>query len=716
MSFTLDDLLGPAKSDGFEMFGTRTPQPSTSLAAGAADDMFSDWKASDKPSKAGENTKKLINFNSLVDFDLDSGFSKFDISMSDLDFADTNSDSPKAEPANTRPKLDQGLSLASSMNDEEKGECETEFGDCETSGLPENEKHTEEPTQDAKALSQDIPQLNESEIQCPREVNNTDNEPTARNSPGKTSNVSPNPAKSQTSLDVQQDEPLEPFETTEPLQSSKPVEPLESSESDEPLESPKPAEPLETSKPAERLESAKPVGPLASPAEPLESSKPAELLEFSKPADPQATKKPEQLIANSQAPNDNHSEVLMASKSMLELNKPSAASDPGKRGISKASLTQTRMSMNLTGQSARLANTSVKLLGEVRAESAVPAASMFKARGPQSTLPTASSLGQTPGVGKPMPARISSLTSLNKSTSLPLSRNAPKEPSSMSLGRQPAGKQRSISSSIQEKSSVKPLSLALRASIKPGGESARPANQTLKVSTSTNRLFCQGKTTTENGAVGNRISSLRKLPSISSKPTVATSVQPRVADLRVDEASPGTSAKPSALESQLNNTFVFGQQSASALDNSTSLSKDVTDVSKPDAQEILLIEPAEEKQDNGDMTLSFSAAEIAAKGQDDVQNMGMVVMQAGSRQLTEIQNKGIGELSKEFEGEATGVDELDQVYRMLQRKHEEAKELLVRVMINHNLLLRMNEKYSYENIEKKRQDILSLISRDTAEE
>ncbi|CAI5970683.1 unnamed protein product [Closterium sp. NIES-65] len=96
--------------------------------------------------------------------------------------------------------------------------------------------------------------------------------------------------------------------------------------------------------------------------------------------------------------------------------------------------------------------------------------------------------------------------------------------------------------------------------------------------------------------------------------------------------------------------------------------------------------------------------------------MGMVVKQAGGGQFTEIQYKGIGETSQEFEGEATGVDELDQVYRMLQRKHEEAKELLVRAMINHNLLVRMNEKYSYENIEKKRQDILSLISRGTAEE
>ncbi|CAI5968367.1 unnamed protein product [Closterium sp. NIES-64] len=170
------------------------------------------------------------------------------------------------------------------------------------------------------------------------------------------------------------------------------------------------------------------------------------------------------------------------------------------------------------------------------------------------------------------------------------------------------------------------------------------------------------------------------------------------------------------MESQLNNTFVFGQHPASALENSTSLSKDVANVSKPDAQEILLIEPAEEEQDKGDMTLSFPAAVKTIKEQDGVQNMGMVVMQAGGGQLKEIQYKGIGETSQEFEGETTGVDELDQVYRMLQRKHEEAKELLVRVMINHNLLVRMNEKYSYENIEKKRQDILSLISRGTAEE
>ncbi|CAI5970316.1 unnamed protein product [Closterium sp. NIES-65] len=400
---------------------------------------------------------------------------------------------------------------------------------------------------------------------------------------------------------------------------------------------------------------------------------------------------------------------------MPELNKPSAASDPGKGGMSRASLSQTRMNVNLTGQSARLANTNVKLLGQVRAESAVPAASMFKARGAQSTMPTASSLGQTAGVGRPMPGRISSL-SLNRATSLPLSRNAPKDPS-LNLPRQPAGQQRSISSTVQEKNSVKPLPISLRTSIKPGGESATVANRTpLKISTSTNRLFCEGKTTTENGALGNRISSLRKLPSISSNPTMATSAQPRVAHVQVKEASPVTSAKPSAMESQLNNTFVFGQHPASALENSTSLSKDVANVSKPDAQEILLIEPAEEEQDKGDMTLSFPAAVKTIKEQDGVQNMGMVVMQAGGGQLTEIQYKGIGETSQEFEGEATGVDELDQVYRMLQRKHEEAKELLVRVMINHNLLVRMNEKYSYENIEKKRQDILSLISRGTAEE
>ncbi|CAI5458007.1 unnamed protein product [Closterium sp. Yama58-4] len=626
MSFTLDDLLGPTKSDGFEMFGSRTPQPSTSKAAGATDDMFSDWKTSDKPSKPGENTKKPINFNSLVDFDLDSGFSKFDISMSDLDFADTNSDSPKAEPADARPKLDQGLSLASSMNGEKKDEFETGFEDCETSGLPETEKHTEEPTQDADELSQDIPELNESEIQSPREDSITDNEPTDQNSPGNTSDVSPtNPTKNgQTSLDDQQDEPLEPSEPTKPLQSSKPVEPLESSEPDEPPESPKPAEPLESSMPAERLDSAKPAEPLESskPAEPLESSKSAEPLKSSKPADTQATKKSARINANSQGPNGDNSEVLMAKKSMLELNKPSAASDPGK---GYAALQH------------------------------------------------------------------------------PISTSNP-------------GQQRSISSTAQEKSVVKPVPLALRTSINPGVESARLGNRTsLKISTSTGQHFSQGKTTSENGAMGSRTSSLRKLASISSKPIVATSVQPRVAHVQVDEASPpATSAKLSALESQLNNTFVFGQHSA--LEDSTSLNKDVTYGSKPDAQEILLIEPAEEKQDKGDMTLSFPAAGKMMKERDDVQNMGMVAMLAGGGQLMGIQNKEIGDMSPEFEGEASGVDELDQVYRMLQRKHEEAKELLVRVMINHNLLVRMNEKYSYENIEKKRQDILSLISRGAAEE
>ncbi|CAI7865445.1 unnamed protein product [Closterium sp. NIES-53] len=397
---------------------------------------------------------------------------------------------------------------------------------------------------------------------------------------------------------------------------------------------------------------------------------------------------------------------------MLELNKPSSASDLGKGEISRVSLNQTRMSVNFNGQSTRLANTSVKSLGQDRAESAAPASSMFKARGSQSTLPTASSLGQTPGVGRPMPGRISSLMSLNRTTSLPLSRNAPKEPS-LNLARQPAGQQRSISSSAQEKSAGKPLPLALRTIINPGVESARLGNRTpLKISTSTG----QGKTTTENGAMGSRISSFRKLPSISSKPIVAPSVQPRVAHVQVDEASPpATSAKPSALESQLNNTFVFGQHSA--LVKSTLLSKDVANGSEVDAQEIILIQTAEEKQDKGDMTLSFPAAEKTTREQDDVQNMGMVALQAGGGgQLTEIHNKGIGDMSMDFEGEATGVDELDQVYRMLQRKHEEAKELLVRVMINHNLLVRMNEKYSYENIEKKRQNLLSLIACDTAEE
>ncbi|CAI5509544.1 unnamed protein product, partial [Closterium sp. Naga37s-1] len=550
------------------------------------------------------------------------------------------------------PKLDQGLSIASSMNDEEKDECETEIGDCETSGFPENEKHTDEPTQDANALSQDIPEPDDSGIKSPREVNTTDNEATARNSPAKTSNVFSNPAKTgQTSLDVQQDEPLEPSEPSEALIFSQPVEPLESSEPDEPPESPQSAEPLEHSKPAQPLQSSKPAEPLESskPAEPLESSKAAEPLKSSKTADPQATTKTAQVSARSQGPNGDNSEALMAKKSMLELNKPSSASDLGKGEISRASLNQTRMSVNLNGQSTRLANTSVKSLGQDRAESAAPASSMFKARGSQSTLPTASSLGQTPGVGRPMPGRISSLISLNRTTSLPLSRNAPKEPS-LNLARQPAGQQRSISSTAQEKSAAKPLPLALRTSINPGVESARLGNRTP----------LKGKTTTENGAMGSRISSLRKLPSISSKPIVAPSVQPRVAHVQVDEASPpATSAKPLALESQLNNTFVFGQHSAVV--KSTLLSKDVANGSEADSQEMLLIEPAEEKQDKGDMTLSFRAAEKTTREQDDVQNMGMVALQAGSGgQLTEIHNNGIGDMSMEFEGEATGVDELDQ--------------------------------------------------------
>ncbi|GJP52055.1 hypothetical protein CLOM_g11163 [Closterium sp. NIES-68] len=86
----------------------------------------------------------------------------------------------------------------------------------------------------------------------------------------------------------------------------------------------------------------------------------------------------------------------------------------------------------------------------------------------------------------------------------------------------------------------------------------------------------------------------------------------------------------------------------------------ITYDSKADGQEIpLAIEPAEEEQDKEDMTLSFPAAGKTTN-EDDVQNTGMVTVNAGG-QLADVQNRGTVGMNVEFEGEATGVDELDQV-------------------------------------------------------